>query len=130
MIRTTAHDASVNAKSSTQLSASMKQQCTLNRGIDEGRLTTKTKPRPGMEWHIRPPYAVKLTTFPSLRAELHCIVSINIFASVEIVRYVANAGSGANKDWSFSLWAASSWNQCGLLGYPNVDRDRRIEPKC
>ncbi len=80
IIRTTAQEASVSAKSS--ISESYISTRKLQLASTEATLTAKTESRATVEGQVSPANVCKLGTFPSLGSEVVRVGTVEIFASV------------------------------------------------
>lgn len=80
-----------------------------------------------MKRQVRPPDIRKLVTLPSLGSELHGVGAVEIFASVHVVDYVADAGVFGDEDWGGAVGAAAAGEEGGFLGDADVYGDGGVE---
>lgn len=82
-----------------------------------------------MKRQVRPSNICEIRTFPSLWAELHGVLSIDIFTSMHVVYRESNPHSTANKDWGTPVCTTSSGQKSRFPSESNVYRNRRVKPE-
>ena len=104
--------------------------------VDEGSyidswklLTTETKSGASMKRQIRPSDIRERRTFPSLRAKLHGVLAIDIFASVHVVNRESNSHSTANKNRRASVRTTPSRQPSRFPSKSDIYGNRRVKPQ-
>lgn len=66
---------------------------------------------------------------PSLRPEIHCVVAIEIFPSVHVIWYEADACTFTDEDRTRAVWTTTARDEGCLLSYADVYWNGGIQAK-
>lgn len=90
-------------------------------------LTAQTKPRPTMKGYVTPTNIRKRRSLPPLRSKVVCVIAVQVFPSVQVVRHKTYTNTASNEQWSVAVRSSAARQPSGFLGYTDIYGDGGVK---